>query len=157
MTFWIRIRTKVADSPDVRALLLPSVEQISDSDDAEMVSERFVPASSGHASCSKAVSATSQGLDAVKEPASVSGVLAGHASDSVACPSKTDCSDSESFSPPCGHESPPHMRRKLDHLLRHSVPAPVFLGTIFHLQRFALFHRFRFNMLKRRFPESVFL
>ena len=77
----------MADSPDVRALLLPSVEQISDSDDAVM------------------------------EP------------DTVASPPR-DVSESESFSPPCGLESPPHMRQKLDYLWRHSVPAPVCLGRI---------------------------
>ena len=121
----------MADSPDVRALLLPSVEQISDSDDAVMEPEGSLPASTSHASGSDAVSSMAQSFDAVIPTESFAGVSTGHASDTVAAPPMTDVSDSESFSPPCGLESPPHMRQKLDYLWRHSVPASACLGRIF--------------------------
>ena len=119
----------MADSPDVRASLLPSVEQISDSDDGVMEPEGSLPASRSHAPGSDAVPPTVRSFDAVTSTERFSGPCAGHASNNV-LPPMTDVSESESFSPPCGLESPPHMRQKLDHLWRHSVPAPVFLGRI---------------------------
>ena len=66
--------------------ILPSVEQISDSDDGVMEPEGSLPASRSHVPGSDVVPPTVQGFDTVTSTERLSGPCAGHASDNILPP-----------------------------------------------------------------------